>query len=475
MPKDLRSFLKKLEAEAPELLVRVPGEVDPRFEITALLQNLEREGQYPVVIFEQVKNLKGQPSGIQVVSNLFADRRAIALALDLPKEKWRLETSLEYQRRQSNLIKPQVISRDEAPVKEVVKMGDEVDLHDLPVLTCHAMDAGAFLNDAVIAPDPDTGVYNASHHRQQIKGQNITGLAASPRHLWSYMRRAEDRGEGLPMAHVLGHHPGFYLGAEALVPMETDEYEVMGGILDEPLRLVPSEAFGDRLLVPADAEIVIEQEVIPGTREAEGPYGEWTGYFSPQTLNWMIKIRAITHRRDPYYMGIFVGHPDSAHLGSIPKEGGLFQQIKNAVPTVQAVYLPWSGTCRLLCYVSIAQQAEGEARVAALATLPLFDEIKYVVVVDDDIDVFDERQVLWAVATRTQPAESVDIIRQVRGGTSDPSQMHPTQGSKMIIDATRPLDRPFPVRLSIPQEALQKMKPEAWLAAKDLTRLGINR
>ncbi len=463
MPKDLRSFIRQLQAEAPEELVVIEREVDPRFEASAILQHLENEDRFPAVLFENAKNLYGQTSGFRLLSNLFATRQKCAIALDLPRDKWRLETSLEYARRVRNPIKPVVVCADEAPVKEVVVTGDQVDVGRLPVMTIHEMDNQPYLNKLVVAADPDTGCYNTSHHRMLVKGRDHLGLWSSPRHLWNYFRRAEERGEPLPIAHVLGHHPGFYLAAEALVPMEADEYDISGGILGEPLRLVPSETFGDRLMVPADAEIIVEAEVLPGVRDAEGPYGEFTGYYGPQRWSWLCRATAITHRKDAIFVGNFVGHPDCSILGGIPKEGGIFEIVRGVVPTVKAVHFPISGVCRFFAYISIDQQAEGEARVAALAAFPPFDELKMVVVVDDDIDVFNEREVLWAVATRVQADESLDVIRHVRGGTLDPSQTRPTDGAKLIIDATKPMDRPFAERLNIPADVLERVRLDEWL------------
>jgi 2,5-furandicarboxylate decarboxylase 1 len=174
-------------------------------------------------------------------------------------------------------------------------------------------------------------------------------------------------------------------------------------------------------------------------------------------------------------MGIYVGHPDCAILGGIPKEAGIYDIVRNVVPTTQAVHFPISGMCRFHAYVSIAQKAAGEARVAAMAAFPPFDELKMVVVVDDDIDVFNEREVLWAIATRVQADEGLDIIRHARGGALDPSQIRPTDGAKLIVDATKPMDRPFPKRLNIPEEVMKRVALEDWLSTEALTQIGLSR
>lgn len=463
MVKDLRSFLKDLEQQMPEDIVRIKKEISPRFEITAIQQHLENDNRFPLVIFEKVQNLKGELSPFKVMSNVFATRQKCAVALGLSKDQWRMETSLEFAKRSTNLVKPIIVNKEEAPVKEVVKMGDELDLLDLPVITHHEMDGYPYLADAVIAADPDTGVYNSSHHRMIIAGKDESRIWMSPRHLWNYYMRAQEKGQPLPIAHVLGHHPGFFLGSEALVSMETDEYEVIGGVLGEPLRLVPSEAYGNRLLVPADAEIVVEGEIVPNSRDAEGPFGEFTGYYGPQRWSPVVKIKAITYRKDAYYMNILVGHADTAILGGIPKEAGIYEEVKKSVPGVKAVHFPISGTCRFHAYISMEKRVDGEGKVAAIASLPYHDELKHVIVVDSDVDPFNEREVMWAVATRVQAGDDVEIIRRVRGGSLDPSSYIHAVGDKMLIDATKPVSRPYAERIRVPKDVMDRINLEEWL------------
>jgi 2,5-furandicarboxylate decarboxylase 1 len=275
--------------------------------------------------------------------------------------------------------------------------------------------------------------------------------------------RAQEKGESLPIAHVMGHHPGFFLGSEGILPMQYDEYETIGGILNEPLRLVPSETYGERLMVPADAELIIEGEILPNCREPEGPFGEFTGYYGPQRWSPVVKITAITHRKDPIYMNILCGHPDTWLLGGIAKEACLYEELKRLYPGIKAVHLPTSGTCRFHAYVSIKQRFKGEAKGAGIATIPHHDIVKHIVVVDDDIDPFNEKEVLWAIATRVQADTDVTIISDLRGGLLDPSCVKEGVGAKMIIDATRPFARPFEKKISIPQDVLDRINLEDYI------------
>ncbi len=474
MPKDLRNFLKKLAKEAPQEIVTIEKEVDPKFEISAILQHLENNGQYPAVFFKKVKNMKGESSDFQLVTNIFATRGKCALALDFPVSHRGMELGLEYSKRQYNYIKPEIISKKEAPVKEIIKVGNEVDLLELPILTHHEMDAGAYITTTAIAQDPtQNGFYNSSHHRMLIRNKDETGIYMSPRHLWDYFKRAEAQGESLPIAQVIGHHPAWYLGSEKLGEggITVSEYDVIGGVFNEPIRVTPSETYGDRLMIPADAEIVIEGEILPDERDAEAPFGEFTGYYGPQKWCPIVKVKAITHRKNAIYQNIHVGHADNQIVGGIAKEGGVYKQIKNVIPTVKAVHFPISGCCRFHVYISIDQKNEGESATAALATIPLFDEIKHVVIVDDDIDVYNEREVLWAIATRLQADKGVQIISNIRGGTLDPSQTTTTMGAKMIIDATKPIDRPFAKKISVPKEVMNHIKLKDWIPIEEQNKI----
>jgi 2,5-furandicarboxylate decarboxylase 1 len=468
MPKDLRTFIEDMKRQMPDDVVEVDKLIDPKFEITALQQHLENEGKFPLLIFNQVKNLKGEKSVFRLATNAFATRQKCAVALDLPKEKWRMETSFEFARRSQQRIKPVIVGSGEAPVQQNVIAGDDVDLFDLPVVTHHKMDAKPYLVDAVVAADPETGVYNSSHHRQLIKSKNEMGLWMSPRHLWTYCQKAAKMGKPLPMIHVHGHHPGFFLGSEALVPIEADEYEVIGGVLGEPLRLTPSVTWGDRFMVPADAEVVIEAEVLPGEFAPEGPFGEFTGYYGPQRWSPVVRVKAITYRNNPIWLNILVGHPDTSILGGIPKEAGIYEKVKDALPNVRGVHFPISGCCRFHAYISIDKKVEGEGNVAALAAFPHHDELKHVIVVDSDVDPFNEREVLWAMATRVQPDTDVTIMSNVRGGSLDPSATVHASGAKMIIDATRPAYRPYSEKISVPEDVMRRIKIEDFIPNEKL-------
>ncbi len=472
MAKRLSDFLASLEERLPDDLVKVQKPVSPAtFEVTALLQHLENEKRFPALLFERPLNLKGEPASFPLLSNLFASRRRCASALGMGPDDERLPLSLEYARREERLIPPVTVPASEAPVKEVVKRGDEADLYEFPVVRHHAMDPAPYVDMTPVMKDPDEGFYNVAFLRNMVKGPRRLGIHMSPRHNWQIHRKNEEKKRPTPVAIVVCHHPAFYLGALNVSPFGLDDYARIGAIMAEALRLTPSETWGEDFLVPADAEIVIEGHVLPSVKEVEAPFGEFTGYYGPQRLRPVIEVTAITHRRDAVFQHIFVGHRDNWILGGIPKEGSLFNLIRGIVPTVKAVHFPISGCCRFHCYMSIDKKIDGETKQAALAALAGCDFVKHVVVVDADIDIFNEEEVMWAVATRVQADQDVDIIKNVKGNTLDPSQTDDIMTTKMIIDATRPVQRPFSARVEVPREARRKTRLEDFIPATVLDRL----
>ncbi len=470
----LRTFLAEVERTQPESVVHVTEPVNPaRYEVTAVLQRLEEENHYPLVIFDRPLDLHGNLSRFPIATNIYATRERCALALGLRPEQAHQELGLEYARREERRVAPIPIAKSEAPVKQVVLLGDQVDLRTFPVVRHHRMDAGPYLDMASVMRDPESGAYNVAFLRNQYKGPRKVGVHMSPRHNWQITRKHEEAGKPTPVAIVVSHHPGFYIGGLNVSAFGEDDYAVIGSIAGRPLRLTPSETWGEDFLVPADADIVIEGWIPPGVREVEGPFGEFPGTYGPQRVRWVVEVNAVTHREDAIYQDIFVGHRDNWVLGSFPKEGSIFNRIKGVVPTVKAVHLPTSGVGRFHCYIAIDKKVDGESKQAALIALGSVDFVKHVFVVDADIDVFREEDVLWAVATRVQADQDVDIIRNVKGNTLDPSQTDDIMGAKMIIDATRPVRRPFEARIEVPRDVVRATNLSRLIPADQLSRLGL--
>ncbi len=467
----LREFIAALEREQPGEVVHVTEPVDPaRFEVTAVLKHLELRRRYPLVVFDKPLDLHGRVSPFPIATNIYATRQRCASALGLPPADAYLGLSLEYARREERRIAPERVDDAAAPVKQVVRRGAEVDLRELPIVRHHEMDAGPYIDMASVMRDDDTGAYNVAFLRNMYKGPRKLGLHMSPRHNWQIVTTHERQGRPTPVAIVVSHHPAFYIGALNVAPFGVDDYELIGAMFDRPLRLARSTTWGDEFLIPADADMVLEGHVMPNVREVEGPFGEFPGTYGPQRVRWVVEITAVNHRRDAIYQDIFVGHPDNWVMGSFPKEGSIYNRIKGVVPTVKAVHLPTSAVGRFHCYISIDKRVDGESKQAALIALGACDFVKHVVVVDADIDPFREEEVLWAVATRVQADEDVDIIKNVKGSTLDPSQRDDIMGAKMIVDATRPVRRPFESRIEVPADAMQRVDIDRMIPADQLSR-----
>jgi 2,5-furandicarboxylate decarboxylase 1 len=272
---------------------------------------------------------------------------------------------------------------------------------------------------------------------------------------------------------VLGHHPALLLAAQYRGPIDVDEIHVAGGLLGEPLRMLPAETVA--LDVPADAEIVVEGRILPHIREPEGPFGEFTWTLGPAEMNPIAEITAITRRRDAIYLDVFNAHQEHNLLGMIGREANLFQRVRAAMPTVKAVTLPLSGTCRFIAYVSIGPSHPGAARHAGLAAIAADSFIKQVVVVDDDIDVFDESDVLWAVATRVQADRDIIVLPDQWTNELDPSAHEMNDrtkrggvNAKWIVDATSPVGLPVQPKADVPEAVWRNIRLEDFLPPTSL-------
>lgn len=447
MNPDLRSFIEQVRQKAPEDVLIVRDPLSLRHETTAYILELGKKGRSPLVLFENLN------SSMPVVANLFGRRQRYALALNTPEDQITSEWRVRSRRR----IPPVSVSR--SPLKDCVHAGAAADLSVLPVPTHFQENGGPYITGGVVvAKDPETGVRNASFHRCQIKDGTTIGISLhSRRHLWDYQRRAEERRQNLEAAVVIGCHPLVYFGTGLWKgPIDVDEYEVAGGFLGEPLEIIACETLD--LEVPASAEIVIEGEILAGVREDEGPFGEFTGYVSHNSTRHVMKVRAITHRRDALFQDIVPGlSPEHNSMLAIPAEPRMLEVLRQIAPSVRDVAYPFSGACRFHCYVSMKKIAEGQPQTVMFAAWAEDPSLKMVVVVDEDIDVRQEAEVLWALATRMQPDRGILIAPRCMGAMLDPSA-HEGLTAKMGIDATRPLEGWKAERCTISEEVRQGIR-----------------
>jgi 2,5-furandicarboxylate decarboxylase 1 len=474
MAKSFRTYLKQLEERCPVELLVINKTVDCKFEATTILRKLELENKSPMVIFKNPKDLNGNVSKYPLVLNAFSTRKKFCAALDLDFEDYKMPLSMEVLNRYSKRIKPITIEAKDAPVKEVVIKGENCGFNKLPIPTHHEYDGGPYiLGGVVVTKDPDSGNYNLGMIRIHVKDDKNAVIHAEPHHhTGMIIKKYGEMGKKAPIAVVIGHHPGFYLGSLWEGVFGTEEYEIAGGALGEPLRLVPSETWGTDFMVPADAEIILECEVDWNDKEEEGPVGEHTRHYKNLSEDGVVipqfdpklTISAITTRKDAYYQSIFIGHAEHYLVGSIPKEAVIYEKVKATCPGIKQVHMTPGGCGRYICYLSLKQRVGGEARDAIMAAFVSDWHIKYAIAVDDDVDVFNDSEVLWAIATRTQPDKSIFVVPGAMGATVDPTVDSETKiSAKMGIDATKPFSKHFSQVCEVPLELLDNIKLDDYI------------
>jgi len=440
---DLRGFIEFLEAEHPEHVVRIKKEVDPKFGVSGILHRLEKDNRFPLVIFENVKG-----SSIPLVANMNSDFERLRLALGMEQGGVK-EFLSECAQREAKPFPPVMV--ESGPVQEVVHLEDDVDVEVLPICTYHEKDAGKFITAGLaLMRDPDTGINNIGIYRHQVHEKNLLGIqlseTADGNVIW---KKYEHRGKPCPIAIIIGHHPAFFIGSLCFSTLDTDELHLVGGMMQKPVPMVKCKTIP--LEVPANAEIVLECEIIPHERRKEAPFGEYPGTYGPERMNPVLKIKAITHRRNPIYQNAFVGHADNLLLSGIVGTTFIEKLVKIACPTVREVAVPRSGHYRFICFISIEKMIEGEPKQAAMAAFVAAPFLKFVVVVDEDVDVYSDTDVFHAIATRVRADHDIFMVPYAKGSPLDPASYDPAGGSHLVtktgIDATRKQNYPDEIRV----------------------------
>jgi 2,5-furandicarboxylate decarboxylase 1 len=429
-----------VEERTPELFLRIKKEISPRWELSSVQKRLEAEDRLPIVVFEKV-----QGHDMPVVTNVFASKRHLALALETSPR----EVVARFADAQKNRIKPKLVKS--GPVKDVILTGDKADLRTLPIVTHCEKDAGPYISSGVtIIRDSVSGCLNAGIYRNlYLSPKTVTMNMAPLCHASQVAAQAEARKQHVDAAIVIGHHPAMGMASQQRGRLSEFELETMGGLLGEPVDVVPCETVD--VLVPADAEIVIEGRIRTDSWEDDGPFGDYWLYYAPPKKARVFEVTAITRRRDAIYHDIFNVGPEHLVLFSLGMEGVVLSQLQQLVPQVTAIHVPVSGSGNLV-YVQIRKDFEGLGINTALAALGAY-RFKCAVVVDEDIDIYDDRKVLWAMMTRTQADRSFFTVPGSYISRVDPTGYAPWQsggtGDRLLstrlgVDATKPLDPSFP-------------------------------
>jgi 2,5-furandicarboxylate decarboxylase 1 len=437
----LRGFLRLVETEYPDELLRIRQPVDLRFDSTALVFELDQAGKSPVVVFENVRGCD-----MQLVTNVAGNRKLLAACLGV--DPGNLPTA--FRERCQKYIPCETVDR--GAWEDIVVEGDDLDLTKLPVPLQFSVDAAPYITAGqIVARDPVTGIDTTGFHRLMLRGKNRLGVSLhSRRRLYEFHRRAEERGESLPAVITLGVHPLHYMGSMVYAyPPQVRKFEIIGGLFGEPYRLARCGV--NDLEVPAGAEIIIEGEILANVHEPEGPFGEFTGYASYRSTQNVFVAHRIRMRRDAMLHSVTSGMSrDHILVSCITREGEILNALRRNLPNVRAVHVPHTTCGAFMAFVSMKKIAEGEPQMAITATLGTELYTKYVIVVDDDVDIFNINDVMWAVATRVRAEKDIIFIPGAKGAILDPTSDSQTFTlTKMGIDATRPTGRDFAERLTI--------------------------
>jgi UbiD family decarboxylase len=446
---DLREWLAKVE-EIGEL-VRVREPVDRDEEMSAIGYLVAKQKVSPAVLFEQARGFEGSPIGAKSLWNILGpSMKRVALTLEEPAETQTVELIRRTKDKLKRRMLPHEVLANDAPVYENTLTGDQIDLDQLPIPRHWPLDGGRYAGtaDAVITRDPDSGYLNIGTYRMMIQGKRQCGLYLSPgKDARLHITRAWQQGKSIEVAAAWGIDPLFMLVGSQTFPKNVSEYEFAGGIKGQPIPVVRGKTTD--LLIPANAELVIEGVIRPNSVKSEGPFGEFPGYYGrPEAGCPLVDITAVHYRSNPILTNaLMADYPSCEQSGffSVIRSAKIWDDLdKLGIPGIHGVYShPAAAGGFGMTVVSLEQRYAGHAaQVLALAAQVPGGAYytKWIIAVDEDIDPTDMDQVIWAMASRCNPIDDIDILRDTWSTWLDPTQNPPENrpyGSKALINACK--------------------------------------
>lgn len=415
MSGSLREFVDDLRRQGSLLVVS--REVDPRFELNAVVRKVQAT-RNQAILFEKVRGTR-----YRVLSNAVGNYPSIArlVGTDVRGVAARFAE----------------LARATAPITaehaSAASQWEEISLTELPHVTYCEKDAGPYITAGVIvARDPDTRVVNLSYHRMQmVSGEELRCRLSTSGDLYRIQQKLEKRGEPLAAVVAIGLPPAVMLAGASTIGPDVSEYDLAARIAGARFALTTAPHVD--LPVPDSTEILIEGEILPDVRRPEGPFGEWMDYYVPVTDNHVFLVKHVLARKDALFYATSAGSSEELALTAVPMAGGIYASVRTWVPSVRDV------TCYPLlqfCFVQLGKHAPGHAQRAIVAAFGAeMNRLLYCVVVDDDVDIHDPRDVLWAMATRCRPDRMTFTIPGVPSFARDPHQVH---WGRLGIDATLP-------------------------------------
>ncbi len=439
---DLRAFLNAVE-KIGELrrIENIPWDKD----IGGLVEMiLERSANPPAMLFEKIP---GARQDMEILCSQIDTLPRLAIAMGTDPNLGLTDFIQAWRRKIRNFEPVPAQFVEDAAIFEN-HVDKNIDLEAFPIPRWHEEDGGRYIgtDDLVITEDPEDHWINAGTYRVMLQGKDAVALYISPgKHGRVQRQKYFDAGKPCPVVMSFGHHPILFLAGCTDVPNKMSEFDYAGGVIGEPIQLVRGPLTG--LPIPAYSEIAIEGEMVPGDDLPEGPFGEWPGYYASATRpEPVVRVKALYYRNNP----ILCGEPPlrpSAGQGfhrSIQRSALIWNALDDAgVPDVQGVWLH-PAAYRFFSILKIKQRYPGHAKQAALIASQCRPGAylgRYVVVVDDDVDIYNPNDVIWAIGTRSEP-ENIDILRRCWSGPLDPAVPRERKGfnSRAIIDATRPYE-----------------------------------
>jgi 2,5-furandicarboxylate decarboxylase 1 len=438
---------------ASETLERGSADTEA-FRLSRFIELLKREGELEVVsaptdLVDVAARLDGNPHAVlfecvgpekaRLAGNVMGSRRRMALAFGVPER----ELSQEVLRRAGAPIQPLLVSSDAAPVHQVVLQGNRADLTNLPVHLQHLEDGAPYISAGIdISRSLDGSKRNVGYRRLMLRAPREAGVdMIAPSDFRVMYAEYLARNERMPVAFVVGSHPADGVAATA-VSTDADELAFMGGLRRAPVPVVRCVSID--LEVPADAEVVLEGYLDEkGWVAPEGPYGEYIGYYGRMKTNPVFHLTAITMRRDALFQTVTIGGrtlgaTDTAQLVAIRTEAAVWQALRNSISGAVAVYASPSSGGQYNVRVSLRQRYPGDVRNAIHCVLGCNADVKHLFVVDDDVDIFSDSQMDWAMATRFQANRDVVLDEGFRAVPLDPSLLGSRTGAKAGFDLTFP-------------------------------------
>ncbi|HXF76617.1 MAG TPA: UbiD family decarboxylase [Methylomirabilota bacterium] len=441
---DLRTWLSDVDQLGQLMTVE---NVHWDLELSTLTELInERAKTRPAILFDRIKDY---PKGYRVAANLVSSVDRLAMTLGMKPGLGDIGFVRAWRQRVKKIAPVAARTVSSGALFENTRTGKDLSLLQFPVPRWHELDGGRYIgtDDLVITRDPEEGWVNVGTYRIMVHGPDRVALHMSPgKHGRVHKDKYHAQGKAMPIAVSFGHHPIHFIVASTDVPNRVNEYDYAGGILGRPLEVVKGPLTG--LPIPADSEIAIEGEVAVDHVMPEGPFGEWTGYYaSHQPAVPVIQVKALYYRNDPILCGFPLLKPssgDNLHF-SLMRSSLIWNALDEAgVPDIKGVWCHPAGG-RFLTVISLQQRYPGHARQAAVIASQCRSGAylgRYVVVVDDDVDITNSEEVLWALSSRSDPAESIEILRRAWSGPLDPRIPRDQVGhsSRALIDATRPYE-----------------------------------